>query len=360
MKKILLFAALIMSIFAFSDVFVENGKVVFTFQWEGAKVVYLAGNFNNWSPTALPMKEVEPGLWRAELELEPGTYQYKYVIDGTTWKEDPNAPGYVDDGFGGYNGIFTLVEKDGELFIVASQKKGEEKKYEPNPEREDTIFVEDGVVVIRYYNPDAEFVTIAGNFNNWNAEEIEMYPVEDSWWEGVLELEPGIYEYKFVVNGEEWVTDPNAFAFVDDGFGGKNGVFEVYEENGELKVKSPVEEEESVAEEKEPVVQEKTLEEGLSVEDGYVVFVVKKPEASEAYVAGNFNNWSTTANPMERKGDLWVAKIQLSPGTYQYKYVFTIAGSQVWQEDPYAPSYVPDGFGGKMVPSGSWRKMENW
>lgn len=355
MKKILLFVALMMSIFAFSDVFVENGKVVFTFEWEGAKVVYLAGTFNNWSPTALPMKEVEPGLWRAELELEPGTYQYKYVIDGTTWKEDPNAPGYVDDGFGGYNGIFTLVEKDGKLFIVGPQKKGEEKKYEPNPEREDTIFVEDGVVVIRYYNPDAEFVTIAGNFNNWNAEEIEMYPIEDGWWEGVLELRPGIYEYKFVVNGEEWVTDPNAFAFVDDGFGGKNGVFEVYEENGELKVKSPVEEEESVAEEKEPVVQEKTLEEGLTVEDGYVVFVVKKPEASEAYVAGNFNNWSTTANPMERKGDLWVAKIQLSPGTYQYKYVFTIAGSQVWQEDPYAPSYVPDGFGGK---NGAFRLVE--
>jgi hypothetical protein len=361
MKKLLILSVLLLSVFVFSDVFVENGKVIFTFEWEGAKVVYLAGTFNNWNPTALPMEEVEPGLWRAELELEPGTYQYKYVIDGTTWKEDPNAPGYVDDGFGGYNGIFTLVEKDGQLFIVGPQKKEESKKYEPNPDREDTIFVEDGIVVLRYYNPEAEFVTIAGSFNNWNAEEIEMYPLEDGWWEGVLELGPGVYEYKFVVNGEEWVTDPNAFAFVDDGFGGKNGVFEVYEENGELKVKSPIEEtvQEETSEEAPEVAQQETaeagpeevekseLKEGLSVEDSFVVFVVRKPEASEAYVAGSFNNWSTTANPMEREGNLWVARIKLNPGTYQYKYVFTIAGNQVWQEDPNAPSYVPDGFGGK-------------
>ncbi|PLV60443.1 glycogen-binding domain-containing protein [Thermotoga sp. KOL6] len=346
MKKILVLITLLLSVFAFSDVFVENGKVVFTFEWEGAKVVYLAGTFNNWSPTALPMEEVEPGLWRVELELEPGTYQYKYVIDGTMWREDPNAPGYVDDGFGGYNGIFTLVEKEGELFIVGPEKKGGEKKYEPNPNRKDTIFVEDNVVVLRYYNPDAEYVTIAGSFNNWNSEEIEMYQIGDGWWEGVLELGPGIYEYKFVVNGEEWVTDPNAFAFVDDGFGGKNGVFEVYEEDGVLKVKSPVEET-AISEPTASEKVEESFKEGVSVRDGYVVFVVKKPDASEAYVAGSFNNWSTNANPMERVGDYWVAEIKLDPGTYQYKYVFIISGNQVWQEDPYAPSYVPDGFGGK-------------
>jgi len=50
-------------------------------------------------------------------------------------------------------------------------------------------------------------------------------------------LTPGIYEYKFITDGN-WIVDPNAFAYVDDGFGGKNGVFEVYEENGGLKVRA--------------------------------------------------------------------------------------------------------------------------
>jgi len=40
-------------------------------------------------------------------------------------------------------------------------------------------------------------------------------------WTVVVPLEPGIHDYAFVVNGGQWVPDPNAPAF-EDGFGGLN------------------------------------------------------------------------------------------------------------------------------------------
>lgn len=241
MKKLLILYLLLAGLLVFSAVYVENGKVVFTFKEAlDAKVVYLAGTFNNWNPTGLAMKK-EGDVWKVTLDLEPGTYQYKYVIEGKNWKEDPEAPGYVDDGFGGYNGIFSLVEKDGKLLIVAAggqktEEKTKEIEVNENFDPEKFFVDEENFVVIRFFAEDAEYVTIAGNFNSWDSSANECYDIGDGWWEAVLELDEGSYEYKFVINGEKWVTDPNAPAFVDDGFGGKNGYFEVFEKDGQLTV----------------------------------------------------------------------------------------------------------------------------
>ncbi|MFN6992408.1 MAG: glycoside hydrolase family 13, partial [Fervidobacterium sp.] len=238
--RVLIMLVLIISILSFSSVTYKDGKVVFTFKTDiNANVVYLAGSFNNWSPTSWPMKLVD-GVWTYEVELKPGSYQYKYVIDGKNWKEDPEAPAFVDDGFGGKNGAFTLTDDGKILGLDGSEKKSDEvKKYELNLNRENTIFVDpDNYVVIRFFSKEAKYVFIAGTFNNWSDKDTECYYIEDGWWEAVLELNPGIYEYKFVVDGN-WVVDPNAFAYTDDGFGGKNGVFELVKEGGKFVVQAP-------------------------------------------------------------------------------------------------------------------------
>lgn len=344
-KFILLF--LIFSMVSFASVYIENGMVVFTFEYE-AEQVFLAGNFNNWSSNSLSMVN-ENGIWKVTMELEPGEYQYKFVVDGTTWIEDPDAPSYVDDGFGGKNGAFKLVVENGQLVIkpleLNSSTEEISKEYEYNENREDTIFIDDeGYIIIRYYNPEAEYVMIAGDFTDWDPEILEMYDIGDGWWEAVLELEPGIYQYKFVVNGEEWVFDPNAFAYIDDGFGGKNSVIEVYKENGELKVGAPGKREPKV-EAKENVSKEIPL--GVSIVNGKVYFKVQKEQATKAYLAGSFNNWDPQALEMKNVDGYWVVSLELNPGKYEYKYVFIINGNQTWEEDSNAPSYVPDGFGGK-------------
>ena len=74
----------------------------------------------------------------------------------------------------------------------------------------------------------AHTVAIAGDFNNWNPRaNILEDPEGDGIWTGTLRLEPGRYEYMFVLDGEEWFPDPNALRYVKDGFGNKNSIMEI-------------------------------------------------------------------------------------------------------------------------------------
>ena len=53
----------------------------------GAKQVFLAGDFNDWDPTATRMRG-RNGSFRKKMELAPGEYHYKFVVDGE-WQTDP-------------------------------------------------------------------------------------------------------------------------------------------------------------------------------------------------------------------------------------------------------------------------------
>jgi 1,4-alpha-glucan branching enzyme len=53
------------------------------------------------------MQKGEDGIWRTALKLQPGRYEYKFVVDGT-WMEDPGNPDMVPDPFGGNNSVLTV------------------------------------------------------------------------------------------------------------------------------------------------------------------------------------------------------------------------------------------------------------
>lgn len=69
--------------------------------------VSVAGSFNGWDPSAAPMTRQSDGSFRTTLSLAPGTYHYKFVVDGR-WIPDPANPARVDDGLGGYNSLLYL------------------------------------------------------------------------------------------------------------------------------------------------------------------------------------------------------------------------------------------------------------
>ncbi len=73
-------------------------------------------------------------------------------------------------------------------------------------------------------NPDAKSVYLVGDFNNWDREATRMVK-RHGMFQKKLKLKPGIYQYKFLVDGE-WYTDPNANQ-VDNAFGTQNSVLEV-------------------------------------------------------------------------------------------------------------------------------------
>lgn len=63
-------------------------------------------------------------------------------------------------------------------------------------------------VTFKYNNPDAERVFIACGFNNYSPTATPMQRNEDGEWEYTIILEKGIYQYKYVVDGE-WTADPD-------------------------------------------------------------------------------------------------------------------------------------------------------
>ena len=83
-------------------------SVTFTVHAEKGKAVYVAGEFNKWDPTAKKMAyKAKEGIYAATLKLAAGTYQYKFVIDGT-WCADPENVNAVPNDQGTFNSIVTV------------------------------------------------------------------------------------------------------------------------------------------------------------------------------------------------------------------------------------------------------------
>ena len=88
----------------------------------------------------------------------------------------------------------------------------------------------EAVEVTFTYKPviSVEKVNLAGDFNDWNPEEIALFDKNgDGTYETTLTLSPGEYQYKFIINDETWIKPPNADYYVNDGFGNRNGVVQV-------------------------------------------------------------------------------------------------------------------------------------
>lgn len=84
----------------------KHRTVHFELNAPNAREVYLAGSFDAWRPTSLPLFRMDNGIWVKELVLEPGCYEYLFVVDGI-WTPDPSAPS-VPNPFGGWNSQITV------------------------------------------------------------------------------------------------------------------------------------------------------------------------------------------------------------------------------------------------------------
>ena len=72
------------------------------------KSVKIAGTFNNWVPQSLDYFS-DGDYWFKTLDIPPGTYTYKYVVDGE-WMHDPSKE-CVDDGKGNINNVIRVDDK---------------------------------------------------------------------------------------------------------------------------------------------------------------------------------------------------------------------------------------------------------
>ncbi|MFK7883750.1 MAG: alpha-amylase family glycosyl hydrolase [Phycisphaerales bacterium] len=69
----------------------DSGDTTFRVWAPNATTVSVAGSFNSFSSTANPLVSEAGGTWSVDVPGDQRGETYKYVIDGTLWKNDPRA-----------------------------------------------------------------------------------------------------------------------------------------------------------------------------------------------------------------------------------------------------------------------------
>ena len=89
----------------------SNKRKSWTFLLEAsnAKEVFLTGDFNDWSQEKHPMRKDKNGTWKKRVMLSPGSYEYKFLVDGQ-WLEDPRNNSRCPNRFGTNNSVIRLPE----------------------------------------------------------------------------------------------------------------------------------------------------------------------------------------------------------------------------------------------------------
>jgi hypothetical protein len=75
--------------------------------------------------------------------------------------------------------------------------------------------------------PGAQSVSVAGDFEGWAGSHTLEDVDGDGVWTGRIPLNPGVHAYMFVVDETDWITDPQAQRYADDGFGNRNAILAV-------------------------------------------------------------------------------------------------------------------------------------
>jgi len=132
-------------------------------------------------------------------------------------------PGYA---VAGLLGIILLIS--GPLSPDFSQT-GNETNQSGTYESETVQQVSDGTDQVWtrfvYIDENAESVAVAGDFSNWEPVPLSKKNINgEQVWTGLIPMQKGEHRYMFVKNGEQWVTDPFASNYQEDGFGNKNAV----------------------------------------------------------------------------------------------------------------------------------------
>jgi 1,4-alpha-glucan branching enzyme len=73
-----------------------------------AEHVALCGEFNDWSPESISLTRGDDGSWQVTVPLAPGSYRYKYLLDGETWENGPDADRYEENAYGTVDSVIVV------------------------------------------------------------------------------------------------------------------------------------------------------------------------------------------------------------------------------------------------------------
>lgn len=97
-------------------------------------------------------------------------------------------------------------------------------------------FLKKGVVKVDFILPDAiaadaDSAYLVGDFNNWDEQATPMTQLKSGSFKITLDLEPNReYQFRYLVNGNQWHNDWDAEKYVANPFSGDNSVISTYPE----------------------------------------------------------------------------------------------------------------------------------
>jgi len=326
-----------------------NGLTRFLLQGHlSARRVFLSGSFNDWSTLKGLMNKTPTG-WAIDIKLSPDGYEYKFIAD-SRWMDDPDNLVNVDDGAGNVNSVYFKYNYTFKLKGFPAVRK----------------------------------VTLAGSFNNWDANEL-LFEKKGDTWELPLYLHDGTQAYRFMVDGK-WITDPanpdkykdedgimtsviklgNAVYFTLNGYTKAKNVYIAGNFNNwkpdKIKLQKTIDgwsvpvilpagnynykfivDEQWVL---DPLNQNISVENGqannfLAVKPNHTFKIKGYGNAKRIILSGSFNNWSTDSYTLAHTGDEWSISMRLKPGKYLYKFI--VDGN--WMIDPGNPLWEQNQYG---------------
>ena len=86
----------------------KGRKVLFSLEAAPGRTAAVAGSFNDWDPAMAPMEyDSASKTYRITIELCPGEYEYKFVVDGE-WLLDESNPNFFPNDFGTLNSVLSV------------------------------------------------------------------------------------------------------------------------------------------------------------------------------------------------------------------------------------------------------------
>ncbi len=246
--------------------------------------VAVSGEFNLWSREHWKMKKVGGFVYELKKHIDDFTeefsWEFKFVVNNAYWaepsKHDPNVSKAIKNGVKLRN-IYNL------------------KMYTAYPKEDGNAYFK-----LNGYK-DAKRVILAGSFNKWDESRFKMNKVNDGW-ELTLKIRPGMYQYRFIVDGH-WIEDPNNPFKVQNEFHEYNSVIDIKK---------------------------------------FTTFKLRGyTHAKNVILAGSFNDWNEHEFVMHKKEYGWKYVIPLSGGKHHYKFI--VDGKWIVDPNNSVKEYDGDG-----------------
>ncbi len=88
-------------------------SVELSYQQDGGEPVLsvsVVGDFNGWDQECDKMEKTDGGLFKIKLNMVPGSFQYKYIINQSLYINDPKNSERIHDNYGGWNSVLVVPE----------------------------------------------------------------------------------------------------------------------------------------------------------------------------------------------------------------------------------------------------------